>query len=48
MKWKNEYYDSGELQFEGEYLNGRKNGKRKEYFYNGTIKYQDEYLIFII
>ena len=31
--------DSMELTFEGEYLNGEKNGKGKEYFYNGKLKF---------
>ena len=30
-----EYYDNGKLFFEGEYLNGERNGKGKEYFFNG-------------
>ena len=30
--------------FEGEYLNGRKNGKKKEYYDNGKIKFEGEYL----
>ena len=28
-----EYYGNSKLKFEGEYLNGEKNGKRKEYNY---------------
>ena len=32
------------LLFEGEYLNGRKNGKGKEYFSNSKIKFEGEYL----
>ena len=32
-----EYYDDI-LIFEGEYLNGRKNGKGKEYDYEGKLK----------
>ena len=30
--------------FEGEYLNGKKNGKGKEYYENGQIKFEGEYL----
>ena len=30
--------------FEGEYLNGKKNGKGKEYHLNGKISFEDEYL----
>ena len=26
-----EYYDNGKIKFEGEYLNGKRNGKGKEY-----------------
>ena len=37
-----EYYgDSGDLRFEGEYLNGKRNGKGKEYFFN-NIDFDDE------
>ena len=38
-----EYYQDGGLQFEGEYLNGKRSGKGKQY--NGdTLKYEGEYL----
>ena len=33
-----------ELIFEGEYLNGKKNGKGKEYYKNGNLKFEGEYL----
>ena len=32
------------MKFKGEYLNGLKNGKRKEYHDNGKIKFKGEYL----
>ena len=32
------------LIFEGEYLNGKRNGKGKEYYYNGTILFEGEFL----
>ena len=32
------------LIFEGEFLNGKKNGKGKEYYENGQIKFEGEYL----
>ena len=32
------------LIFEGEFLNGRKNGKGKEYYGNGILKFEGEYL----
>ena len=35
---------NGKLIFEGEYLNGRKNGKGKEYYYNGKLSFEGEYL----
>ena len=35
---------NGELYFEGEYLNGERNGKGKEYNNNGKIKFEGEYL----
>ena len=31
------------LKYEGEYLNGKRHGKGKEY-YNGKLKYEGEYL----
>jgi len=40
-----EYFSiRGELKFEGEYLNGRKNGKGKEYDYNDKLYYEGEYI----
>ena len=36
-----DYYSK--LLFEGEYLNGKRNGKGKEY-YNGNLEYEGEYL----
>ena len=32
------------LKFEGEYLNGERNGKGKEYYENGQLKFEGEYL----
>ena len=32
------------LIFEGEYLKGEKNGKGKEYYYGGKLKFEGEYL----
>ena len=32
------------LKFEGEYLNGERNGKGKEYYDNGDLKFEGEYL----
>ena len=34
----------GELEFEGEYLNGKRCGKGKEYYDNGKLKFEGEYL----
>ena len=39
-----EYSDYGFLIFEGEYLNGERNGKGKEYYKNGKLKFDGEYL----
>ena len=40
-----EYDSDGILLFEGEYLNGIRNGKGKEYFwYYGGLKFDGEYL----
>ena len=30
--------------FEGEYLNGKRNGKGKEYYYYGKLKIEGEFL----
>ena len=38
-----EYNYDGELKFEGEYLNGKKNGQGKEY-YKGRLEFEGEYL----
>ena len=38
-----EYY-CGILEFEGEYLNGKRHGKGKEYRDNGKLKFEGEYL----
>ena len=38
----NEYYDNGRLEFEGEYLNGKRNGKGKEQFF-GHLGCEGEY-----
>jgi len=32
-----EYNYDGKLEFEGEYLNGKRNGKEKEYYDNGEL-----------
>ena len=40
-----EYYgEDDRLLYEGEYLNGKRNGKGKEYYLNGYLKYEGEYL----
>ena len=38
-----EYDNYGKLEFEGEYLNGKRNGKGKEYA-EGKLKFEGEYL----
>ena len=38
------YDNDDKIKFEGEYLNGEKNGKGKEYYDNGKIKFEGEYL----
>ena len=35
---------NGQLAFEGEYLNGERNGKGKEYDDNGKLRFEGEYL----
>ena len=37
-------YKDGELEFEGEYLNGKRNGIGKEYNFEGQLMYEGEYL----
>ena len=43
MKIK-EYNDYGILEFEGEYLNGKRHGKGKEYYDNSNLRFEGEYL----
>ena len=39
-----EYDYDGYLIFEGEYLNGKRNGKGKVYYKYGNLYYEDEFL----
>ena len=39
-----DYNSVGKLLFEGEYLDGDKNGKGKQYYYNGRLKFKGQYL----
>ena len=39
-----EYDYYGKLIYEGEYINGEKNGKGKEYDYNGKLIFEGEYI----
>ena len=39
-----EYEADGILKFEGEYLNGKRNGKGKEYE-NGILKFEGKYVL---
>ena len=48
-RWKgymkeNYYYLGNDIIFECEYSNGEINGKGKEYYYDGSLKYEGEYL----
>ncbi len=36
--------DKNILIFEGEYLNGKRNGKGKEYYLNGSLLFEGEYM----
>ena len=38
------YNFDGKLEFEGEYLNGKKHGKGKEYNYEDKLEFEGEYL----
>ena len=44
MEKEKEYYFDGILEFEGEYLNGQRNGKGKEYDSRGKLIFEGEYL----
>ena len=44
MEKENNLIVNGKLEFEGEYLNGKRNGKGKEYFYIGDLEFEGEYL----
>ena len=39
-----EYNYHGKLEFEGEYLNGKRNGKGKEYYPNYNLMFEGEFL----
>ena len=39
-----EYDNYGKLEYEGEYLNGKRNGKGKEYDYNGKLIFEGEFI----
>ena len=39
-----EYYLNGNLEFEGEYLNGEENGECKEYNGDGKLIFEGEYI----
>ena len=43
-KEKNMMVERDSLVFEGEYSNGQRNGKGKEYYYDGKLKFEGEYL----
>ena len=44
MEKEKEYYNNGELKFDGENLNGKRNGKGKEYNDNEILKFVGIYL----
>ena len=44
VKGEGKKYYFNKLTYEGEFLNGNKNGKGKEYFTDGKLKFQGEYL----
>ena len=43
MKETKEYYPNGNIKYEGECLNGERNGKGKEYNEEGKLIYEGEY-----
>ena len=40
-----EYNYDDELEFEGEYLNGKRNGKGKEYYSNDKLLFEGNFLM---
>ena len=40
---KGKEYNNSKLIFEGEYLNGKRNGKGKEYDYTGKLIFEGKY-----
>jgi len=40
---KEYYHSSLQLKIEVEFLNGKKNGKGKEYYYGGNLLFEGEY-----
>ena len=44
IEYKKEKVNINILKFEGEYLNGKRNGKGKEYYDNGDLLFEGEYL----
>ena len=41
-----EYFYNGKISYEGEYLNGKRNGIGKEYdYWNGKLKFEGEYIM---
>ena len=45
MEKEKKYNIKWYLEFNGEYLVGKRNGKGKEYYHNGELKFEGEYLI---
>ena len=35
---------NSQLLFDGEYINGKRNGKGKEYYFSANLKFEGEYL----
>ena len=48
MRWNGKRKEYGsyndKIIFEEEYLNGKRNGKGKDYYYDGKLKFEGEYL----
>ena len=45
MEREKKYDYNGNLKFQGEYLNDKRNGKGKEYYDNGNLYFEGEYLM---
>lgn len=43
-RWRQYYYDDGDLQFDGEYVDGKLHGKYREYYSDRDLKCETDYV----